>query len=294
MASSARDPSPRSHQRGLLEPLLGSFPPDEPTTDFVGPAAASAGSLPMALRAALDRVGGLRWELGEWAAGEVAPRCWRTLVPARAAIESWQRLRTLVDETGCWPVVIGGPDDERAHAAALRDSLDATDALVRDGLALDVDEWLADEAAIDPDLLRELDDGAPFGSARVMTHRILEAPAWRLRRAGNGTLLWVESPHAWDVPAILRFGGWNSCPPTTVHVAMLRRWHERFGAELVGLSRDRLEVSVARLPRTRSEALALAREHFLYCEELVLAEHGSLRSLAAALLVSRVWSFRWD
>ena len=292
MAASLRDSPPRPLALEPRPPLGAHFLATEPTTDFAGVGGA-AGELPAALRVALDRIGG-DWALGEWARGEVAPRCWRALVPARGAIERWQRLRAIADETGCWPVVIGGPDDEKAHAAALRESLDSTDGLVRDGLALDLDEWLADEAAIDPDLLRELDDQAPFGSARVITHQILEAPAWRLRRAGNGTILWVESPHSWDVPAILRFGGWNSCPPTAVHVAMLRRWHERWGAELVALSRDRLEVAVARGPRTRPEALALAREQFLYCEELVLAEHGSLRALAAALLASRVWSFRWD
>lgn len=290
MASLLRDPLRRSLTRGRSGT---PFPATEPTTDFVGAVGGGGDPLPTALRAALDHAG-WPWEMGEWEAGEVAPRCWRARVPARGAIESWRRLRAVADESGCWPVVIGGPDDEAAHAAALRESLDSTDGLVRDGLSLDTDRWLADEAAIDPNLLRELEGGAPFGSARVITHRILDAPAWRLRRAGNATLLWAESPRSWDVPAILRFGGWNSCPPPVVHVAMLHRWHARWGAELVGLSRDRLEVAVRRPPRTRPEALALAREQFLYCEELVLAEHDSIGELAAALLVSRVWSFRWD
>jgi hypothetical protein len=265
----------------------------EPTTDFVGPGAGASRDLVPELRDILDRYEVL-WDFDEWAAGHVAPVCWRSLVPARSAIDVWRRMRTLVDESRCWPLVVGGPDDEAAHLAALRESLDSTDGLIREGLALDVDEWLAEEAAIDPDLVRELGDELPIGSSSVITHRILDAPAWRLRRAGNGTLLWIETPHPWDVPAILRFGGWNSCPPAQVHVAMLRRWNQRWGTELVGISRDRLELAVTRRPRNRREALLLAREHFLYCEELVLAEHGSLAALASALLVSQVWSFRWD
>jgi hypothetical protein len=191
MAPFVPDPLRSRLPRARRDSSGAPFPATDPTTDFVAAGQGGADEIPGALRGALDRLA-LRWQLGEWAPGQVAPRCWRTLVPARGAIESWNRLRSLADETGCWPVVIGGPDDEVAHAAALRESLDSTDALVRDGLVLDVDEWLTDEAAIDPDLVREVDDGSPFGSARVITHRILDAPPWRLRRAGNGTLLWVE------------------------------------------------------------------------------------------------------
>ena len=287
--------SERHHKRegGAHGAPTSPAPSDDPTTDFVGVGASAARELRPELRALLDAHGVL-WDFEEWAAGEVAPVCWRSLVPERSALAIWRALQTVTNEAGAWPLVLGGPDDEAAHRASLRESLDSTDAIVRDGLALDVDEWLATEIATDPDLLDELDGDWPSAPVAPTTHRLAEAPFWRRRRAGNATLLWVESPHAWDVPAILRFGGWNSCPPAHVHVAMLKRWSDRFGASLVGLSRDRLEVEVKRRPRSRGEALALAREHFLYCEELVLTEHESLPALAASLLASDVWSFRWD
>ncbi|MFN7956299.1 MAG: DUF4253 domain-containing protein [bacterium] len=290
MASNERHPKRDTEPPHAGERALGN---DDPTTDFVGIGANGARELRPELRALLDQ-NGVLWDFEEWAAGEVAPACWRSLVPERSALSVWRALRALDSEAGCWPTVIGGPDDEAAHRASLRESLDSTDAILREGLALDVDLWLAEEASTDPDLLHELDGGWPNTPAAPITHHLGDVPFWRLRRAGNATLLWVETPHGWDVPAIVRFGGWNSCPPTHVHVAMLKRWHERFGACLVGLSRDRLEVEVARRPRGRGEALALAREQFLYCDELVLTEHGSLPALAACLLASDVWSFRWD
>lgn len=48
------------------------------------------------------------------------------------------------------------------------------------------------------------------------------------------------------VPAHLRWGGWNACPHAEYHVAALRSWRDRFGAELIGLSSDRMDLRVAR------------------------------------------------
>jgi hypothetical protein len=96
------------------------------------------------------------------------------------------------------------------------------------------------------------------------------------------------------VPAHLRWGGANACPPAEFHVAALRSWRDRFGAELVGLGPDRMCVRLQRLPKTREAALDLAREHFGYCEDLVYQGFGALRPLAAALMQSDWWDFWWD
>jgi hypothetical protein len=46
------------------------------------------------------------------------------------------------------------------------------------------------------------------------------------------------------IPAYLRWGGWNDCPAPENHVAALRSWRDRFGAELVGLSPDVMNIKV--------------------------------------------------
>jgi hypothetical protein len=96
------------------------------------------------------------------------------------------------------------------------------------------------------------------------------------------------------VPAHLRSGGWNSCPAAEYHVAALRSWRDRFGAELVGLGFDMMNLRVARRPQTRSEALDLAREQYVYCPDNVDQGVGTLSAFAAYLMANTWWDFWWD
>lgn len=96
------------------------------------------------------------------------------------------------------------------------------------------------------------------------------------------------------VPAYLLWGGWNKCPGPEYHVAALRSWRDRFGAELVGLSHNTMNLRVARQPQTRSAALDLAREHFVYCNDIVGPGTETLSQRAATLMASNWWFFRWD
>jgi Domain of unknown function (DUF4253) len=96
------------------------------------------------------------------------------------------------------------------------------------------------------------------------------------------------------IPAHLRWGGWNDCPDSEYHVAALRSWRDRFGAELVGLDFETMNLRVTRPPRTRPEALELAREQYVYCNDIVDQGVGTLRELAASLMASDWWYFWWD
>jgi hypothetical protein len=96
------------------------------------------------------------------------------------------------------------------------------------------------------------------------------------------------------IPAHLQWGGWNACPHPEFHVAALRSWRDRFGAELVGLSRDTLELRVSRRPQTREAALELAREQYAYCNDIVDQGVGTLSVLAADLMADPWWFFWWD
>jgi hypothetical protein len=93
------------------------------------------------------------------------------------------------------------------------------------------------------------------------------------------------------IPAYLRWGGWNLNPPAKYHVAALRSWRGRYGAELVGLRADAMHIRVGKRPGTREEALRLAREQHVYCSE---DELSILRWLAARLMGNDWWFFWWD
>jgi len=96
------------------------------------------------------------------------------------------------------------------------------------------------------------------------------------------------------IPAHLRWGGWNACPRAEYHVAALRTWRDRYGAELVGLSFDTMNLRVKTKPGTREEALALARDQYVYCTDIVDQGVDTLRALAFDLMSNDWWYFWWD
>jgi Domain of unknown function (DUF4253) len=96
------------------------------------------------------------------------------------------------------------------------------------------------------------------------------------------------------VPAHLHWGDWNECPAPEYHVAALRYWREHYGAELVGLDMDVMNLRVARKPATRDEALELARVQHAYCNDIVDQGTYDLRALATELMAHNWWYFWWD
>jgi hypothetical protein len=96
------------------------------------------------------------------------------------------------------------------------------------------------------------------------------------------------------VAAHLRFGGWHGNPGPEYHVAALQSWHERYGAEIVGVTADTMNVRVRNRPRTCEEAIALAREHNDYCGDVLGGDTEDLLYLAAMLMETDWWFFWWD
>jgi hypothetical protein len=105
-------------------------------------------------------------------------------------------------------------------------------------------------------------------------------------------LIPTDDPTA--IPAYRRWGNWNERPPPAYHVAALRAWRDRYGAELVGLAADTMNLRVSRKPATREEALQLAREQYFYCNDIIDQGMRSYRNLAAGLMASDWRFFWWD
>lgn len=96
------------------------------------------------------------------------------------------------------------------------------------------------------------------------------------------------------IPAYLRWGGWNDCPAAEYHVAAMRTWRDRYGAELIGMSSDTLNIRVANRPKSRQEALSLAREQYVYCTDLIDQGVQTYSALGASLMANAWWFFWWD
>lgn len=200
------------------------------------------------------------------------------------ALAAWERLKRKGEGS---PVVIGSHEDvmllsERLEAATtgtIEIPIDAQDgqSAGRAGNGQgwpQIGAWPA-EAPESPDLSVAMD---------MSTGEVREKVFLALLPAGDASA----------IPAHLRFGGKPARPQAEHRIAALRSWRARYGAELVGASDDTLNIRVKSRPQTRAEALALAREQYEFCPDIVDKCLGDLSSLAAMLMEEDWWHFWWD
>lgn len=108
-------------------------------------------------------------------------------------------------------------------------------------------------------------------------------------------LMLVPVPETDLVPAFFHLGGVNDMPPAHVHLALMRRWAERYAARprILGLGPDSLYFYVAK-PVSSGAAKRLAIEHFRYCPDSVLQSLGSVGRLASEISDCDLWQFWWE
>lgn len=213
-------------------------------------------------------------------------------VHGSAAVPTWRRIRAVTDETGYYPVLLGDGDDV-GFTREIAEEAPPPPSIVRVASSLDVESWLD----------RRLRDGLwPLPSGEWPTEptgdgdEIYTIPTDVL----HGTPLehvaigLVPTTRPWEVPAWLGYGDWNACPAAEEHVAIMKRWHERYGAEVVGMAAATVEMRVTHPPTSRTSALALAREQYAYCEDIVLQGTGDLEHLAHDIQNQGSWYFWWD
>ena len=97
-----------------------------------------------------------------------------------------------------------------------------------------------------------------------------------------------------DVPAAVGWAGAGEEWDAATVSAVLRSWEDRFGAVLVRMGRATLELAVAAPPWERTECLAIAAEHYAFCDDTYRGNPGTLRDYANLLRGSTRWSFWWD
>lgn len=225
---------------------------------------------------------------------------WVMHVPGRQALETWRKLRGIVDRTGAWPVLAGPPEGmDDPLREILQESDDDLTRLINKGLDLDAEAWLARRAAEAPEiydfprepLLKRL-----FSPPKIPPNQDF----WIVKDLTTQnphevvSILLVPTRNGWEVPGFLEYGGWNDCPEPAAHIAMLRRWNVLHGAELVSLGPDTVELSIGRPLRDRQAALGIAREQFIYAYDIVHQGTTTLDRLADEITGASVWFFWWD
>jgi Domain of unknown function (DUF4253) len=215
-------------------------------------------------------------------------------VAGAAAIKVWRQLRSMVDETGHWPVILGPEDDNDGYERLLEPFEDAAElfgATANRIGAVDVVTWFAE--ARQKNASRELH--GPWPDRITPTHEVSTIRDWRTK-APHPTLHIALPPvrHSWLVAGAFRYGGWNDCPFPWEHVAVHHHWFDRYGAEVLGLNYEMIELEVTRPPRDRETALRAAEEYFDYCQDIVLVGNLTIEVQAMLLMESSIWRFWWD
>jgi hypothetical protein len=243
------------------------------------------------------------------------------IVPGMEAIDLWRRLRARTEQTGHWPVLLGGDDRVKHLQESVRwMTAMKTEMIRKDAATIDPAEWFENRyldeidelkhAAIEADSpkkelywsgLLTADDSfrwlpqGPWPEGTSVARRfsipidpVTQEPLPRVHVALLPTV------HGWQAPAFLRFGAWGKCPSPGENAALMKYWGDRHGAEVVGIAGNVVELRVLSPPRDRDAALALAREQYLYCQDIVTQGVQTLQRLAATLLDGGVWSFWWD
>jgi hypothetical protein len=209
--------------------------------------------------------------------------------------EALARFRELRAAAQGVPVILGSQEKfDRLVACMTRNSDKTTDELIAAAVAIDPVQWLRTRASEDSEYYEVAagpwPDGEDSPNRALWAHRDS-----RTQEPYSEVLISViPAPEPWMVPCFLRIGNWNSVPKAEEHASLFKYWLEQYGAVVASVADDVIEMTVDRPPTSRADALFLARQHHVYCPDIVHQNLGSIEALAAGLLNGKTWFFWWD
>ena len=233
------------------------------------------------------------------------PLCWISLDTPGPQLAA--ALRAEHRRSGLWPLLLCDSDEtfgERCTVGVTApeplehiDRWRVYDVMVRiwDGLVQADDEL---GPAYDLDVLAPFDYScpgpAPAGNLLADPDVLANQQLPKMVNADTRLAL-VPVKRGADVLTVLGWSGAaNHVSRTAGLSAMVRSWEERFGARILRLGPDRLDMSVAAPPQTAEHAAGVAAEHWTFCPDRILQETGSISAYAAEIRGRRTWSFWWD
>ena len=214
------------------------------------------------------------------------------IVDGSAALARLAELRARGEGT---VVMLGDQDDAERTLESFASEEACPEDLLAEADDIDVQAWFADRAEeyaedeCEPEAAEWPEEGvAPTDQLSAHVDVLTQKPHDRVYLAT------LPTSQPWQAACYLKIGGWNAVPFAPEHAALWRYWGEKYGATVASITSDVVEFTVDRPPQTREEALQLAREHYLYCSDIVDQGVESIEVLAATLLNAPVWFFWWD
>ena len=235
------------------------------------------------------------------------------VVDGTEALETAARLRASAVTTGQYPVIVGEFSRATAYLQAVRFEAAPHELLQRSAsMDLNPGNWIRGRAPPEEsntELRALLDRAAEYNNAE--RRRIFEAtsiPSGKvppMELVGHYNMLQgipfrsvlivlIPSTQGWQAPAYLSFGGFGDCPRPEEHTRILRYWYEEYGAKLVTVGADILELEVEQPLTDPESALQLARIQYDYCPDVASQKGTTLGGMAAALMQRKIWYFWWD
>jgi hypothetical protein len=209
------------------------------------------------------------------------------------ALKQLDQLRDEGRSGGFTVILLGGKDDADGLAENRKASKTSAEDYLRLTASVDVRQWLSQQIEADPEKY-QAESGDWPSEVPDAGHISAHLEGFSKKPKQNVYLAKIPTPQNWQVPAYIGMGGWNDCPDPAVLTAFSKHWHERYGAEVVSITRDVIEFTVARPPTTKEAAVGLAREQYTLCPDIVDQGVGDVSTLAATLLGSKYWFFWWD
>ncbi|AOS62735.1 DUF4253 domain-containing protein [Actinoalloteichus hymeniacidonis] len=219
-----------------------------------------------------------------------------------ADAELWSRLHAEHPTSGLWPLILetaehgGLPWETGELAPETVSDVDRFDAARV--MAAIWAEWLEPAGSTDTSHLEPFDSTFPgLAPAGTSPRTAGEVADWYadLIASESARLGLVAAPRSADALAVI---GWmgpvNHSEHTAPMAAVVRSWEDRFGARVVRIGFDTLDLSVAAPPTTIEHAEQVAAEHWTFCPDNIDQGPGTLRDYAEEILGKNSWSFWWD
>lgn len=223
-------------------------------------------------------------------------------VPAGSALEAWRALAEAHPETGLWPFLTDPKRDERsptvwANLADYREvGIDETET---GDVSQLFTRWHAeyleddgDDPFYDEEEQAELEAAHRCGPLALP----VEPSAGNCWAAATTEIgLCPAEPGGVDLPRMI---GWSGACNYDIsgaeHEPVLGYWRRKYGAELLTLTFDVIELAVPYPPTAPVEVARVAQEQTDYRPDVVDQGVGTTTALAEQQVYSHTWFFWWD